>query len=92
MLCMSDDSFSNDVEQLIPFYAPANDITALFFFFFFPLLIYILNVKLTLCLHVTCIPSVRNKRRLIDEAANVTAITIITRECIHTNVQGAHNS
>jgi len=30
---LSDDSFSsNDVEQLISFYAPANDITAIFFF------------------------------------------------------------
>jgi len=46
MLCLSDDSFSsNDVEQLISFYAPANDITALLFLFhlyfcfiFFPLL------------------------------------------------------
>jgi len=36
MLCLSDDSFSsNDVEQLIVFYAPANDITALFFLFSF---------------------------------------------------------
>jgi len=35
MLCLSDDSFSgNDVEQLISFYAPANDIIALFYFYF----------------------------------------------------------
>jgi len=34
---LSDDSFSStDVEPLITFYAPANDITALFFFFLFP--------------------------------------------------------
>jgi len=35
MLCLSDDSFSsNDVEQLISFYAPANDIISLFYFYF----------------------------------------------------------
>jgi len=35
MLCLSDDSFSsNDVEQLISFYAAANDIIALFYFYF----------------------------------------------------------
>jgi len=47
ILCLSDDSFSsNDVEQLISFYAPANDITALFFhFFLFCSSEFILNVN-----------------------------------------------
>jgi len=36
MLCLSDDSFSsNDDEQLISFYAPANDIIVLFLFYYF---------------------------------------------------------
>jgi len=34
MLCLSNDSFNSyDVEQLLFFYAPANDITAPFFIF-----------------------------------------------------------
>jgi len=43
----SDNSFcSNDVEQLISFYAPDNDNIALFFFIYmFPFLSYILNVN-----------------------------------------------
>jgi len=47
MLCLSDDSFSsNDVEQLIPFYAPANDISARFSLFsFFSFSEFILNVN-----------------------------------------------
>jgi len=47
MLCLSDDSFSsNDVEQLIYFYAPDNDIIALFYFYFiFSSSEFILNVN-----------------------------------------------